>query len=143
MKPVAKIVGVDEYGPITEWSTHWAELNGVELCVATPDAAILQAATRDTAAIPTGCVVIEEADMVPHVHPQYGSGLFVTEDCVNKMSSTRKVVPKLRRTIDTWRKCEPTVMAHMSEAAIAYAFDDLIHDVLALAASSPKGDGND
>jgi hypothetical protein len=32
-----------------------------------------------------GCVVIEEADLVPHVHPQYGSGVFCTEDCINKM----------------------------------------------------------
>jgi hypothetical protein len=30
-KPVAKIVGADEYGPMLEWSTHWVELIGKSL----------------------------------------------------------------------------------------------------------------
>lgn len=33
MKPVVKIVGGDEYGPLLEWSTHWAELVGKTLCL--------------------------------------------------------------------------------------------------------------
>lgn len=34
---------------------------------------------------PFGCVIDEEADFVPHVHPEYGSGVFCTEDCLNKL----------------------------------------------------------
>lgn len=30
---VAKIVGVDEYGPQIQWSRHWVELNGRTLYV--------------------------------------------------------------------------------------------------------------
>lgn len=30
---VAKIVGVDEYGPQIEWSRHWVEINGCTLYV--------------------------------------------------------------------------------------------------------------
>jgi hypothetical protein len=30
---VAKIVGVDEYGPQIQWSKHWVELNGRTLYV--------------------------------------------------------------------------------------------------------------
>ncbi|ARK86099.1 hypothetical protein [Burkholderia pseudomallei] len=34
--------------------------------------------------IPSGFVLVEEVDLVPHVHPQYGPGVFCTEDCMNK-----------------------------------------------------------
>ncbi len=30
--------------------------------------------------VAAGCILVEEASCVPHVHPQYGSGLFFTED---------------------------------------------------------------
>lgn len=30
----------------------------------------------------SGCIVIEEASCVPHTHPQYGPGLFFTEDAI-------------------------------------------------------------
>lgn len=39
-------------------------------------------------AAPMGCVLVEEADFVPHVHPQYGSGVFCTEDCLNKLAAS-------------------------------------------------------
>ncbi|MFP3428780.1 hypothetical protein SB781_03420 [Paraburkholderia sp. SIMBA_061] len=38
-------------------------------------------------AVPEGCVLVDEADFVPHVHPQYGSGVFCTEDCLNKLAT--------------------------------------------------------
>lgn len=44
-----------------------------------------------------------------------------------------KSAPKLRRPIETWRKCDPQLMAKMSEAAISFALDNLLHDVLELA----------
>jgi hypothetical protein len=31
---------------------------------------------------PIGCIVVQDADVVPHVHPDYGPGLFFTEDAV-------------------------------------------------------------
>jgi hypothetical protein len=36
--------------------------------------------------IQAGCVLISEADLESFVHPQYGPGVFCTEDCVNKLA---------------------------------------------------------
>jgi hypothetical protein len=36
----------------------------------------------------------------------------------------------LNRTIETWAKCDPKLMATMSEAAIMYAFQDARADIL-------------
>ncbi|WP_445656861.1 DUF3850 domain-containing protein [Achromobacter sp. NCFB-sbj8-Ac1-l] len=30
--------------------------------------------------IPSGCIVVQEADTIPHTHPEYGPGIFFTED---------------------------------------------------------------
>lgn len=35
-QPVVKIKGADEYGPLLEWGTHWAELIGKSLYLAAP-----------------------------------------------------------------------------------------------------------
>ena len=37
---------------------------------------------------------------------------------------------ELNRTAEQWQKCDPKVMAKMSEAAIMYALDDARRDVL-------------
>ncbi len=37
-KPVAKITGADEYGPMLQWSTHWVELIGANLYTTQPTA---------------------------------------------------------------------------------------------------------
>lgn len=36
----------------------------------------------EAAGVPFGCLVVEEASCVPHVHPSYGPGLFFTEGAV-------------------------------------------------------------
>lgn len=30
--------------------------------------------------LPSGCIVVQEADTIPHIHPEYGPGIFFTED---------------------------------------------------------------
>lgn len=39
---------------------------------------------------------------------------------------------KLRRSIERWRNCDPATMATQSPAAVAFAFEDAKHDILAL-----------
>ncbi|MCW3543735.1 hypothetical protein K6Y54_38360, partial [Burkholderia cenocepacia] len=45
-EPVAKVTGADEYGPMLQWSTHWAELIGANLYAAP----VLTDAARDVLA---------------------------------------------------------------------------------------------
>ncbi len=40
----------------------------------------------------------------------------------------------LARKLEQWRGCDPVSMSCQSEAAITYAFRDMRHDILALAA---------
>ncbi|WP_321789357.1 hypothetical protein [Burkholderia pyrrocinia] len=42
------------------------------------------AMAAEAAVIPAGCVLIAEADLESYVHPQYGPGVFCTEDCLSK-----------------------------------------------------------
>lgn len=42
-------------------------------------------------------------------------------------------LPGLKRSIETWAKCDPAAMAAQSEAAIFFAFQDLLSDVQTLA----------
>ncbi len=41
-------------------------------------------------------------------------------------------IKRLKRTRDQWAKCEPEVMACMSEGAIFHALNDAKRDVLAM-----------
>lgn len=43
--------------------------------------------------------------------------------------------PKLRRSIESWRKCDPATIAAGSEAQCMYCIDDARADILALAAA--------
>lgn len=52
IKHVAEVVGVDEYGPMLEWSTHWVELVGAKLYIHPQQ----QAAQ---AAVPQGLVLVQ------------------------------------------------------------------------------------
>lgn len=40
---------------------------------------LIDAAARNPV-LPSGCIVVQEADTIPHTHPEYGSGIFFTED---------------------------------------------------------------
>lgn len=39
---------------------------------------------------------------------------------------------QLNRSINQWRNCDPDAMVKQSECALAYAFEDAKHDILAL-----------
>ncbi|WP_186121066.1 hypothetical protein [Burkholderia gladioli] len=43
--------------------------------------------------------------------------------------------PRLERSIEQWRKCDPDLMSRQSQAAIFYALKDAKHDILALDAA--------
>lgn len=40
------------------------------------------ATAKSECSIPTRYVMVDECDFVPHTHPQYGPGMFCTEDCI-------------------------------------------------------------
>ncbi len=40
---------------------------------------LIDAATQNQM-IPSGCILVQEADTIPHTHPEYGPGIFFTED---------------------------------------------------------------
>jgi hypothetical protein len=42
----------------------------------------VRANTVEECAMPAGYVMVDESDFVPHIHPQYGPGMFCTEDCI-------------------------------------------------------------
>lgn len=44
-----------------------------------------------------------------------------------------KVEQKMARSIETWRKCDPVLMATQSQAALTFAFRDMKRDILVLA----------
>ncbi len=72
------------------------------------------------------CVDVTLHNGVP-VDPKHPARLALTEAEI-----VIRNPPRLRRPIETWRKCDPNAMAKMSEAAIMFAFNDLLHDVLEL-----------
>jgi hypothetical protein len=40
---------------------------------------LIDAAARNQV-LPSGCILVQEADTIPHTHPEYGPGIFFTED---------------------------------------------------------------
>ncbi len=40
---------------------------------------LIDAAARNQL-LPSGCILVQEADTIPHTHPEYGPGIFFTED---------------------------------------------------------------
>jgi hypothetical protein len=49
-------------------------------------------ATKE-APVAVGLLQVQEADCVPHIHPQYGSGLFFTEDAILASPQARARLP--------------------------------------------------
>lgn len=49
------------------------------------------------------------------------------------MSESMTVEQKMARSVETWRKCDPILMASQSQAALTFAFRDMKRDILVLA----------
>lgn len=49
------------------------------------------------------------------------------------MSESMTVEQKMARSVETWRKCDPILMASQSQAALIFAFRDMKRDILVLA----------
>lgn len=77
-----------------------------------------------------GRVISSDCTWVEHIYSEAGIGPLIPLFGDMKTNTNRQ--RKLRRSIEVWRKCDPNAMAKMSEAAIMFAFNDLLHDVLEL-----------
>ena len=65
---------------------------------------LIDAAARNQV-LPSGCLLVQEADTIPHAHPEYGPGIFFTEDARIEFDAAPQASEAVRNTEDAerWR----------------------------------------
>jgi hypothetical protein len=99
MKPVVKIVGADEYGPVLEWTTHWAELVGKTLCLEDANPPTGDAAGKDSvdAALYTMDQMREYAD---NFHLSRMKVLVAEKEAYERHAPTEPTLDQIRKIED-------------------------------------------